>query len=227
MPIDPIISAASSSPVSREAKPAESRVAGIILAGGAGRRMDAPAMGVAGKPFVPLGGRPLIAHVIAQLRPQVSELFISADDPSLFAGLGLTVLPDALPGRLGPLAGVLAGLDALAASGRTDMLLSVPTDAPFLPGDLGARFLARAQETHRPVCAASLGRRHPVIALWPVEVREALRAHLERGERRVGLVLDLLGAGSLDWPATAGDPFFNVNTPEDVGIARSRLTASS
>lgn len=197
-------------------------VVGLVLAGGAGRRMGTPS-----KPFTLLDGKPLIVHVIERLRPQVARILVSANDRAAFAGLGLPVLADPIPDLPGPLAGVLAGLDHVAETAPGAALLSVPADAPFLPPDLAARLAARAAVTGHPVCAASLGRRHPVIAVWPAAVREALRGHLERGERRVGLVLDLLGAGSLDWPAAGEDPFFNVNTPEELEIARSRLTASS
>lgn len=212
----------SPSPAPPPGDAAASEVVGIILAGGAGRRMGAPS-----KPFTLLGGKPLIAHVIDRVRPQVSQLLVSANERAAFAGLGLPVLADPIPDLPGPLAGVLAGLDHIAQTAPGASLLSVPADAPFLPPDLAERLAARAATTGHPVCAASLGRRHPVIAVWPAAVRDVLRGHLERGERRVGLVLDLLGAGSLDWPAAETDPFFNVNTPEELEIARSRLTASS
>lgn len=195
---------------------------GIILAGGAGTRMGTPS-----KPFTLLGGKPLIRHVIDRLAPQVSRLMVSANDRLPFASLGLPVLADPMPGLPGPLAGVLAGLTHLADTAPDSVLLSVPADCPFLPADLAERLAERVRETGRPVCAASQGRRHPVIALWPLSARDALRTHLERGERRVGHALDLLGGGSLDWPARSGDPFFNVNTPQELEIAQSRLVASS
>lgn len=202
-------------------------VVGLILAGGHGRRMDAPALGAAAKPMVLLGGRPLAAHVAARLSPQVARLYVSGNDADALAPLGLPVLPDPLPGRPGPLAGVLAGLDLIAAESPAPLLLTAPADAPFLPADLAERLLAGLPDGGGPACAASMGRRHPVIALWPVALRDRLRLLLETGERRVGVVLDLLGGAAIDWPATGNDPFYNVNSPQELEIAQSRLAARS
>lgn len=198
----------------------------LILAGGLGRRINALALGATEKPLVPLGGRPLIAHVIARLRPQAGPLFINANAPAgTYEGFGLPVLPDTIAGYPGPLAGVLAGLDHLAETGAASSLVTVAADTPFLPDDLIARLTERYRESGTVVCAESGGQRHPVIALWPVAARTALRQSLEAGRLKVGLLLDTLNAVTVSWEGLPDDPFFNVNTPEDLAIAEKRLAA--
>ncbi|MFP4405914.1 molybdenum cofactor guanylyltransferase MobA [Rhodosalinus sp.] len=194
------------------------RPPGVILAGGRATRM-----GGADKPLLDLAGRPLIAHVIARLGPQCAGLAISANgDPARFAPFGLPVLPDETPGHPGPLAGVLAGLDWAAGQGAA-AIVTAAADTPFLPSDLCARLAAAARASGLAVAAApdSDGRlrRHPTCALWPVALREALRAALAAGERRVGLWAEAQGAGVAVFDGTEGDPFFNVNRPEDLDRA--------
>lgn len=185
-----------------------------------------PALAVP-KPLVALAGRPLIGHVVERLRPQVAHLLVNANDPpDWFAQLGLPVLPDTLPDRPGPLAGVLAGLDWLARESPGTPLLTVAADTPFLPLDLAARLAQRHAYTNAVVCAGSGGQTHHVIALWPASARPALRAALEAGQRKVGLLLTTLGAVTESWETAKGDPFFNVNTPEDLATAEFRSSAS-
>lgn len=197
---------------------------GLILAGGLGRRMRSDA-GAQPKPLVLLDGIPLIAHVIARLRPQVSDVWINANGPAQdFAAFGCRIVPDTVPGRPGPLAGVLAGLDTLAGERPGSDLLAVPADTPFLPDDLCARLQSRRAEA-QVVCAGSGGQRHPVVALWSPSVRTALRQSLAEGRLKVGLLLDRLEAVTQMWDAVPADPFFNVNTPQDLAVAQARAAA--
>lgn len=200
-----------------------SELPAIILAGGRALRM-----GGGDKGLLRLGGHSLIGHVIARLGPQCSCLAISANgDPDRFAGFGLPVLADSLPDRPGPLAGVLAGMDWAGGQGAA-AVVSVAADTPFLPGDLVARLAASAGRLGCAVAASvdagGAVHDHPVIALWPVALRGALRASLEKGERRVGGFLDLHHPGRASWPATPHDPFFNVNRPDDMARARRIAT---
>ncbi len=196
-------------------------VACVVLAGGLGRRM-----GGGDKALRPLAGRPLLDHVIARVRPQVAALALSANgDGTRFAAWDLPVLPDTLPGHPGPLAGILAGMRWAAALGFAD-LLSVPTDTPFLPADLAARLDAARRAAGTPLaCAASGGRRHPVVALWPVALADALEASLRGGARRIGAWMAPHGVALADY-AGAPDPFFNANTPEELAEAARALTGS-
>ena len=188
------------------------RIFGVILAGGAGRRL-----GGADKALQPLRGRPLARHLRDRLGPQVERLAISANgDASRLAFLGLPVLADAEP--LGPLAGILAGLDWAAAEGAA-ALVSAPVDAPFLPCDLVPRLvLAGGGGT---ALARSGGRDHAATALWPVDLREALRAHLAAGGRRVAAFADGAGAARADFADDGA--FRNLNTPDDLARAEGLL----
>ncbi|MBV8184603.1 MAG: NTP transferase domain-containing protein, partial [Hyphomicrobiales bacterium] len=131
----------------------------------------------------------------------------------------------------GPLAGVLAGLDWTAAhASASGYVVSVATDTPFLPPDLVTRLhAARAAAEARLASAASGGRTHPVIGLWPVDIREELRrALLEEGLRKIDLFTARHKLAIAEWPVSPYDPFFNTNAPDDLataeGIARTGLS---
>ena len=191
--------------------PATLPTLGVILAGGLARRM-----GGGDKSLHLLAGRPLIAHIIAGLDPQVARLVLNANgDPARFARFGLDILPDSIPGHPGPLAGILAGLDHAAGLG-IDWVVTAPADAPFLPLDLVARLHA-ARGNAPMAMAASAGRTHPVAALWSVAMRATLRAALAGGQRKVGAVTG--SAAIATWPDTPVDPFFNINTAADLAAA--------
>ncbi len=177
-------------------------------------------MGGVDKAMVMLAGRPLLAHVVARLAPQVAAMAISANgDPARFAGFGLPVLADAADGPAGPLAGLLAGARwALTAHPRA-WLLSAPCDVPFLPADLVARLGA----ARLPACAAAAGRLHPLVALW--RPRELAAAAGEGGSARA--LLARLGGASVAWQAAEGaaDPFANINDPAALSAASGSITA--
>jgi molybdenum cofactor guanylyltransferase len=199
---------------------------GVLLAGGLARRM-----GGGDKPLRLLAGRPLLDHVIDRLRPQVAGLVLNANgDPARFAAYGLPVAADSIPDYAGPLAGVLAGLD-WTAQNRPDcpMIVSAPTDAPFLPADLVSRMMQAVEgEGANLACAASGGQTHPVIGLWPVWLREELRyALVEEGLRKVDVWTARYRLAVVPFPDTPVDPFFNANRPEDLDAAAALLDATS
>jgi molybdenum cofactor guanylyltransferase len=199
-------------------------IVGVLLAGGLSRRM-----GGGDKALRALGGRPLIAHVIDRVRPQVAALVLNANgNPARFQRFGLPVAPDSVPDFAGPLAGVLAGLDWTAAN-RPDCLLvvSVPTDAPFLPKDLVARLQGGMDAAGAELaCAASGGQPHPVIGLWPVRLREALRhALVAEAIRKVDDWTARYRLATVPFPDESPglDPFFNANRPADLERASALL----
>jgi molybdopterin-guanine dinucleotide biosynthesis protein A len=192
-------------------------VVGVLLAGGQSRRM-----GGGDKSLRLLGGRAILDRVIDRFRPQVGRLILNANgDPSRFAATGLAVAADSVEGFAGPLAGILAGLDwAAANAGSALWIATAATDAPFLPRDLVSRLVVATEEGADLVCAASNGRSHPVIGLWPVRLREDLRRALtEGGVRKVDAWTARFRLAVVDFPADPVDPFFNVNTPEDLAAA--------
>jgi molybdenum cofactor guanylyltransferase len=201
------------------------KVVGLLLAGGLSRRM-----GGGDKALRLLGGVSLLDRVIDRLRPQVEALVLNANgDPARFARFGLPVAPDSVLDFAGPLAGVLAGLDWTALH-RPDCayVVSVATDAPFLPKDLVARFTVEIEAAQADVaCAASGGQAHPVIGLWPVRLREDLRhAVVEEGIRKVDQWTARHRLVRVAFASEPIDPFFNANRPEDLAAAAALLKLS-
>jgi molybdopterin-guanine dinucleotide biosynthesis protein A len=189
---------------------------GLVLAGGLARRM-----GGGDKARIEIGGVSILDRVLARLSGQCVDIIINANgDPGRFADTGCTVVPDNVPDHPGPLAGVLAGLDWLAAQDNgVEWLLSVPGDCPFLPDDLVERLHVARVKMGAGVglaCARSGEWRHPVVGLWPLALRGSLRqALVEEGLRKIEVWTARHGVAVADWPAAPVDPFLNVNTPED------------
>ena len=198
----------------------------IILAGGRATRMAG-----ADKASRMLGGKPLIAHVLAALKPQCGVMVINANgNAARFGALGVPVVPDDVPGFAGPLAGILAGLDHLA--GRHPDLshaVSAATDTPFLPADLVAKLdAARLTAKADIAIARSDNIVHPTFALWPIGVRADLReALVDEDLHRVTTFFSRYRCAYADWSAAPFDPFFNVNTPDDLRIAEQILADRS
>jgi len=191
---------------------------GLLLAGGRARRM-----GGGDKCLRQLAGRPLLSHVVERIGPQVRRLVLNANgDPIRFASFGLPVVADGIPDFAGPLAGILAGLGwAAEAAAECPLLLSAPTDAPFLPRDLVARLSAARRAAKADIAmAASGGRTHPVVGLWPVALARDLRHALAiEGIRKVDVWTARYRVAIAEFPIEAVDPFFNANRPEDLAAA--------
>ena len=197
---------------------------GVILAGGLARRM-----GGGDKGLLQLGQQSILARVVDRLEPQVAGLALNANgDPSRFARFGLPVLPDSIDGFVGPLAGVLAGLDWAAEQGANS-IVTAAADTPFFPADLVPRLQLAGEAMDHPLVLAAtpdLERgqvRHPTFGLWPVALRDDLRRALEGGLRKVVLWTDQHGGREALFPVHRVDPFFNVNTPEDLARAEEYL----
>ena len=203
---------------------AEGAIPGVLLAGGQARRM-----GGGDKGRLEVAGTSLIERAITRLAPQAGPLALNANgDAARFADLGLPVIADSVAGWPGPLAGVLAGLDWAAEQGA-ERIVTAAADTPFFPDDLVARLVAGADAAGAPIALAATpdperGRvRHPTFGLWPVALREDLRAALAEGVRKVVLWTDRHGAVDVTFESRPeADPFFNVNTPEDLAEAEAR-----
>ena len=193
---------------------------GLILAGGGGRRL-----GGADKALLRLGGQSLLDRATERLHPQVDEIALSANgDPDRFTGFDGPVLRDAGGAGMGPMAGVLAGLDWLAEVGG-DCLATVAVDTPFFPCDLVARLVLAAEGANGFALAECGGRLHPTCGLWPLRLRPVLQHALLAGERRIGDWSLAQGAARAVFPVTQPDAFFNINTPADLEKAEALLKA--
>ena len=205
------------------------RPLGVILAGGLARRM-----GGGDKSLPSLGAScRVLDHVIARLGTQVDRMVLNANgDPARFDEFGLPVVSDSLDGFLGPLAGVLAGLDYAAEHGF-DHIVSVAADTPFFPTDLVLALETASKHVDVPIALAATkiegGKtvRHPTFGLWPVALREDLRFALRDGLRKVVLWTDQHGAETHVFDSGEIDPFFNINTPEDLELANKMMETRS
>jgi molybdenum cofactor guanylyltransferase len=201
-------------------------VTGVILAGGQSRRM-----GGGDKGLLDLAGKPMLAHVIARLAPQVGRVTINANgDPARFAGFGLPVVADTIPGFAGPLAGVLAGMRwSLAHAPTAGWIATAAGDAPLLPMDMVARCLTAIEGRPGAIALAqSAGEVHPVIGLWPVALADDLEARLAAGVRKVLSWTDRHGTVPVPFPfvPVGGrelDPFYNANTSQELDALRTLL----
>ncbi len=201
-------------------------VVGVVLAGGLARRM-----GGGDKGLLELDGRPILDHVIDRLAGQSRMVVVNANgDPARFARWNRPVAADVLPDNPGPLVGVLTGMDWTVANlPGVEWIVTVPTDAPFLPLDLVEAFLSAVDHQGADMaCAVSDGQRHPVCGLWPVSLRMDLRSALvEQGVRKVDKWTGGFKVADVDFSTTPIDPFFNANEPADLDEAHRLLAAKA
>lgn len=184
--------------------PARADISGLVLAGGRALRMGGIAKGLA-----PLHGRPLLAHVIDRLAPQVARIALNANRAD-YAAFDLPLVADVIPGFAGPLAGLHAGLLACP----TPWLVTAPCDAPLLPDDLVPRLAQAASGQRRLFVAASPRGIEPGFMLAHVELAPSLGEWLAGGGRKVRDWLAAAGAGEVRFADAAA--FANVNTPEEL-----------
>lgn len=185
----------------------------VILAGGLSRRM-----GGRDKALIELAGQPLIERALCRISLQVDRIAINSNgDVSRFCGSGAEIIADDLPEHPGPLAGVVASMRWAREMGA-EKVLTAPTDCPFLPSDLFARLDAAGGVT----LARSASGLHPVCAIWPVTLETAIREALSRGVRKMRDVAEELGAAEVMFEGQP-DPFFNINTPEDLAAAEAMV----
>jgi molybdopterin-guanine dinucleotide biosynthesis protein A len=182
-------------------------VTGLILAGGLARRM-----GGEDKGLVSLAGRPMVAHVLEVLRPQVGSILLNANrNRELYAALGHPVLADALGGYQGPLAGMLTALKHCS----TEFLVTVPCDAPLVAPDLVARLHAACVAAGADLAVASDGeRRQPVFLLLRASLAASLEAYLAGGGRATHAWVEQSRAAVADF-SDQPDTFVNVNDPAE------------
>lgn len=194
-------------------------VTGLLLAGGRATRM-----GGQDKGLIEIAGRPLAAHVLDALRPQVDTVLINANRHAPdYEALGAPVVADPIEGYLGPLAGVLAGLEAAT----TSLLATLPCDSPFVPPDLVARLRERLAARDAEIAVAHDGeRRQPVFMLLRTALAADLRAWLGAGGRKIDAWYEDHRVVDVDL-ADRADTFININTPAERDAAEARLAAGS
>ncbi len=194
------------------------KIPAVILAGGLASRM-----GGGDKSLLKIGELSILDRVFSTLQPQVAEIVINANgDPSRFDKFPASVIADDIAGHVGPLAGILAGMD-WATNFGAKQIVSVAADTPFLPKDLVSKLISGVRKEGADIGLAmttdkKTGRkfRHPTVGLWPVSLRDELRQSLVSGLRKVVMWTDQYSVANVVFDKNGlVDPFFNINTPED------------
>lgn len=201
-------------------------ILGVVLAGGQGRRM-----GGVDKPLVKIGKHTILEHILKRSAPQFDRIIINANNAENYQAFGLETVPDAIDGYLGPLSGILTAMDWAAINTQCSHILTIPGDAPFIPQNLASEMIKAAnlhestlhESTPLLVRAVSNNRPHPVIGLWPAQIRPALRDRLVNDEvRKIDLFTQDYTLIDVDFQGIP-DPFFNINTQEDADTAERAL----
>lgn len=192
---------------------------GVVLAGGLSRRMEGPE-----KSLLELNGKTLVCHVADRLKLQTSEVILNANgDASRFADLGLQIQEDTVDGFVGPLAGVLAGMRWAKENTQATHVITAAADTPFFPDTYVAEMLINAiKETSEIALASSNDRHHPVFGLWPIKLADELEHFLvDEQNRKVMLFVERYSNCQVNFDNLYNDidPFFNVNTPDDMKVA--------
>ncbi|NZD62332.1 molybdenum cofactor guanylyltransferase [Rhizobium sp. WYCCWR 11290] len=198
-----------------------SDIAGVVLAGGRSQRMGRDKAGVM------LGAESLLRHVLTRLSQQIPLVAVNADT----AAEDVPVVPDLFPGKAGPMAGIHAAMVYAARLPSITHVATVSVDCPFFPADLVARLAATVEHPSQIAIAASEGRSHPVFGLWPVTLAADLETWIATDQKR--RVRDFLlrhDVTEVAFPlhptrASLLDPFFNINTPDDLVEAERWLEA--
>lgn len=190
------------------------KIVTVVLAGGEGRRIGG------GKPLRLLGERPLLDHAIEQARQWSDQVAIALRFKDQLGDIQASVIVDEQSVE-GPLAGLIAALRFGRGAGA-QAVLTIPADMPYLPEDLADRLRERLG-TKVAAIASSAGRLHPICGLWRVAALESLPEYLGSDRRSLRGLADLVGYVEVDWSIQSGDPFFNINSPQDLATAHRRL----
>jgi len=197
------------------------KVIGVIIAGGSGRRF-----GGGDKCLHRLGDRSILQHVVERVGPQVDGLVLNVNgDPHRFSQYQLPCIADESP--LGPLSGIVATMGhETFRKEKADWLLTVSSDCPFLPENLVNNLLSTASANGSDVAiAATSMREHYLIGLWRPRLEPNIRAYLHSGQASVKGLLAEVKCTAVQFTSTIGDPFFNVNTPQDLRDAERHLSS--
>ena len=195
----------------------------VILAGGQARRMGGGAKGL-----LRLGEKQVIDHVLERITPQVDGIVLNVNcDETPWLKYQLPIKSDSIKGHVGPLGGILAGLDWAQGQGASHVI-SVAADTPFFPEDLVPQLIWATQREDKPIAIAATRENdtiynHPTFGLWPVYLANDLRVALKGGVRKVMQWATPHGAAQALFPTPNFDPFFNINTPADLEKAQALL----
>ena len=193
------------------------KIGGIILSGGKSRRMKSD------KSLKKINNIPLIDIIIEKSMKQLDYVFINSNklENYNFKGMNIDVVKDCIKGYLGPLAGILTGMKWLKKKNNNfTHLMSFPIDSPFFPNNLVSKFLIY-KDKYEIISANSENRNHPVFSLWHLKLEEELEIYIKNGVRKIDEFTIKKKTKVVKFKNFGYDPFFNINTEEDLNIAES------
>ena len=188
----------------------------VIMAGGKARRM-----GGKDKAFIKLQNKPILSYIIEKISTQTDNIVLNSNNnPVDFLKFKIEVIPDVISGHPGPLAGILTGMEwSYKKNKKIEWIVSLPVDSPFFPDNLVMRLYESAKKNNKLIAvASSLGRTHPVFAIWNMSLRVKLKISLNNGVRKIDQFTENFNP-SVVYFEDKHDPFFNINTPEDIKLA--------
>jgi molybdopterin-guanine dinucleotide biosynthesis protein A len=196
-----------------------SDVTGVILAGGQARRM-----GGKDKGLIRLNDKPMIEYIIAAFKPQTSKLLINANrNHEVYSSYGIEIIADNLSGFCGPLAGMASALQTI----KTEYMVTAPCDSPFIPADLVQRLATAIENESADISVAHNGDRiQPVFCMLKKSLAQSLNGYLAKGERKIDRWFEQHNYAVADF-SDVPTTFDNINTPEDIENALSRVIANN
>jgi molybdopterin-guanine dinucleotide biosynthesis protein A len=196
----------------------EHNILGAILAGGQSRRMGKD------KLFLELNNKKLIEHTIDKVKKYLKQIIIITNqDNEFFFKNNLTTVKDCIEGQLGPLVGILTAMKwAKENSHKYSWIATFPCDTPFFPESIIKSFIEESEKKESLLLSASShGRKHNIFGLWSLDLYDKLENDLVNKKiRKVQDWAEENKIKNLEFKFKDYDPFFNINTEEDLEFAK-------
>jgi len=196
----------------------EHNILGAILAGGQSKRMGKD------KLFLEINNKKLIEHTIDKVKKYLKEvIIITNQDNEYFFKNNLITVKDCIEGQLGPLGGILTAMKwAKENLTKCSWIATFPCDTPFFPESIIRSFIKESEKKESLIlCASSHGRKHNIFGLWSLDLYDKLQDDLmNKKVRKVQDWTEKNKIKNLEFEFKDYDPFFNINTKEDLEFAK-------
>ena len=188
----------------------------LILIGGKSQRMGG---GI--KSFIKLNNKDIFSRILERITPQIEKIIINCNiKEKKLTNYGLPIIQDIKKGYLGPLAGIHTAMNWININEpKIEWLVTLPGDTPFIPFDLISRFKEKLSSKSKIIIAQSANKNHPIIGLWHISLYKSLDEELTKGVRKIMSWAELHPIEYINFPISKFDPFFNINTKEDIKTA--------
>ena len=193
----------------------------VIMAGGKSSRMN----GI-DKALMEINEKTLLSIAINKATQQTKYIVLNSNrDPSIFKNYNIKVIKDTISNHPGPLAGVLSGIEWFYKNNKKiKWVVSLPVDSPFFPNNLIKKLYETVVKSKKLIgVSSSNGRNHPVFSIWHISLMQPLQEALNNNIRKIDLFTQPYNPAVVDFSSSV-DPFFNINTPEDLKNANNLFT---